>query len=148
MNNVNNIKKKAEVLIEKMKKDRGYIYPEWEFAARSDPDFVEAYNNLYRAGLSDGRALPVKVRELIAIGLLSYRRDVGGAKTHILRAMRFGATKQEILEAVETSIIPGGAPTFFCGLSAMMLAFEEQEKNNNKIGIKPKLKNEMKEIKF
>lgn len=119
------MKQKAEALIEKMKKDRGYIYPEWEFAARSDPDFVEAYNNLYRAALNDGHALSAKTRELIAIGILAYRGEVHSVKTHILRAMRLGATKQEILEAVETSIIPGGAPTFFNGLSAIIQAIDE-----------------------
>lgn len=126
----NDIKKKGEALIEKMKKDRGYIYPEWEFAARNDPDFMEAYNNIYRVALTDGQALPAKVREFIAIGLLSFRRDVGGVKAHIKRAMRLGATKQEILEAIETAIIPGGAPTLFVGLNAMISVFEEQKLNN------------------
>ena len=123
----NDIKKRGEALIEKMKKDRGYIYPEWEFAARRDPDFMEAYNNIYRVALGDGQALPAKVREFIAIGLLSFRRDVGGVKSHIKRAMRLGATKQEILEAIETAIIPGGAPTLFVGLNAMISVLEEEE---------------------
>ncbi len=43
---------------------------------------------------------------------------------HVLRAMRLGATKQEILEAVETSIIPGGAPAFFNGLSGILKAID------------------------
>jgi AhpD family alkylhydroperoxidase len=116
---------KAEALIEKMKKDRGYIYPEWEFAARSDPDFVEAYNNLYRAALNDGQALDAKTRELVALGILAYRRDANAVKAHILRALRLGATKQELLEAIETTIVPGGAPTFFVGLSALMQALND-----------------------
>jgi hypothetical protein len=37
---------RAEALIARMKKARGYIYPEWEFAARQDPDFVDAYNRI------------------------------------------------------------------------------------------------------
>jgi AhpD family alkylhydroperoxidase len=118
------LKQKAEALIERMKKDRGYIYPEWEFAARSDPDFVEAYNNLYRAALNDGQALSAKTRELIAIGILAYRGEVNAVTAHVLRAMRLGASKQEILEAVETSIIPGGAPTFFNGLSGILKAID------------------------
>ena len=116
---------KAEALIAKMKKDRGYIYPEWEFAARADPDFVEAYNTLYRAALNDGQALDAKTRELVALGILAYRRDTNAVKAHILRAMRLGATRQEILDAIETTIIPGGAPTFFVGLKALMQALEE-----------------------
>ncbi|MHB1042606.1 MAG: carboxymuconolactone decarboxylase family protein [Eubacteriales bacterium] len=125
---MDDIKNKAEKLIAKMIEDRGYIYPEWEFAARSDPDFVEAYNNLYRSALNDGRALSAKTRELIAIGILSFKGNANAVKAHIQRAMRLGATKQEIFEAVETSIIPGGAPTFYCGLSAILMVLNEAKK--------------------
>ncbi len=83
---------------------------------------VKAYNNLYRAALNDGRALDAKTRELIALGILVYRGESDAVVAHIRRAMRLGATKQEILEAVETAIIPGGAPTFFVGLQGIMKA--------------------------
>ena len=53
---------RAEALIVRMKAARGYVYPEWEFAARQDPDFVEAYNRLYELGLGEGRHVPAKVR--------------------------------------------------------------------------------------
>jgi alkylhydroperoxidase/carboxymuconolactone decarboxylase family protein YurZ len=111
---------RAEELIAKMKEDRGYIYPEWEYAARTDPDFVEAYNELYRRGLNDGQALSAKVREFVAIGILAFRGETGAVRTHMQRAMRLGATRQELLEAIETCIVPGGAPAFHCGLKALM----------------------------
>ena len=38
---------RADALIARMKAARGYIYPEWEFAARQDPEFVETYNRIY-----------------------------------------------------------------------------------------------------
>ena len=60
---------RAEALIARMKKARGYIYPEWEFAARQDPDFVDAYNRIYELGLGEGRHVSAKVREFIAIAL-------------------------------------------------------------------------------
>jgi alkylhydroperoxidase/carboxymuconolactone decarboxylase family protein YurZ len=122
---MDNIEQKADALIERMKRDRGYIYPEWEFAARADPDFVDAYNNLYRMALNDGTALDGKTREFIAIGILAFRGEVNSVRTHILRALRLGATKQEILETVETSLIPGGAPTFYNGLSAFIKALDD-----------------------
>ncbi len=124
---MSDLTQRADALIAKMKQDRGYIYPEWEFAARSDPEFVEAYNALYRAALTDGQALSAKTREFIALGILAYRGEVEAVVAHIRRAMRLGATKQEILEAVETAIVPGGAPTFFCGLRAIMQAVGEAE---------------------
>lgn len=42
-----------------MKEARGYIYPEWEFAARQDPDSVETYNRLYELGLGEGQLRPL-----------------------------------------------------------------------------------------
>ena len=117
---------RAEALIARMKAARGYIYPEWEFAARQDPEFVEAYNRLYELGLGEGRHVPAKVREFVAIALLAFRgADQAGLVAHMKRAMRLGATKEELLEILETCLVPGGAPTFHRGLSALM-AVEEK----------------------
>ena len=121
-------KMKADKLIEKMVADRGYLSPEWEFSARTDPDFMEAYNNLYQAGLNDGQALPIKIRELVASGILSYRGQEAAVKAHFKRAIKHGATKLELLEAVQTTIVPGGANTFGTGLKALMGAIDELEK--------------------
>jgi alkylhydroperoxidase/carboxymuconolactone decarboxylase family protein YurZ len=121
------LEEKAEKLLEEMKKDRGYIYPEWEYAARNDPDFVEAYNTIYRLGLNDGQALSAREKEFVAIGILAFRGNVGTTVSHMQRAMRLGATKREILEVVETTLVPGGAPTFFTALSAMIKAMEGSE---------------------
>ena len=112
---------RSEALIARMKKARGYIYPEWEFAARKDPDFVEAYNRIYELGLGDGRHVSAKVREFIAIALLAFRGSEKGALVaHMQRAMRFGATREELFEVLETCMVPGGAPTFQRGLSALL----------------------------
>jgi alkylhydroperoxidase/carboxymuconolactone decarboxylase family protein YurZ len=36
------------------------------------------------------------------------------------RAMRLGATREELFEVLETCLVPGGAPTFHRGLSALL----------------------------
>src|SRR5881396_2555326 len=64
---------RADALIARMKEARGYIYPEWEFAARQDPEFVETYNRIYELGLGEGRHVSAKVREFVAIALLAFR---------------------------------------------------------------------------
>src|SRR5437773_11777160 len=64
---------RSDELIARMKKARGYIYPEWEFAARQDPEFVETYNRIYELGLGEGRHVSAKVREFVAIALLAFR---------------------------------------------------------------------------
>lgn len=121
---------KADKLVAEMTAARGYMYPEWEFAARNDPDFMQCYQNMYATALGDGEALKIKTRELVALGILCYRGAVGAAATHVKRALNFGATKQEILEAVETFMVPGGANTFSNGLKAMMQGFEMYDQQN------------------
>jgi alkylhydroperoxidase/carboxymuconolactone decarboxylase family protein YurZ len=113
--------KRADALIARMKEARGYIYPEWEFAARQDPEFVETYNRMYEQGLGDGKHVPAKVREFVAIALLAFRgSERSGLVAHMERAIRLGATREEIFEILETCLVPGGAPTFHRGLSALM----------------------------
>ena len=113
--------RRADALIARMKAARGYIYPEWEFAARQDPEFVETYNRIYELGLGEGRHVSAKVREFVAIALLAFRgAEKGGLVAHMERAMRFGATREEIFEVLETCLVPGGAPTFHRGLGALL----------------------------
>ena len=45
----------AEQLIARMKAARRYIDPESELAARTDPDFADAYILLYELALGEGR---------------------------------------------------------------------------------------------
>jgi len=112
---------RAEALIARMKEARGYIYPEWEFAARQDPNFVETYNRIYEQGLGDGRHVSAKVREFVAIALLAFRgAEKAGLVAHMKRAIRLGATREEIFEVLETCLVPGGAPTFHRGLTALI----------------------------
>ena len=121
-------RERKEEILEAMKEERGYLPAAWAYAAEKDIDFMEAYNNLYKRSLTPGKALPVKTRELIAIAILAFRGREGGVYEHMKRALRHGATKQELLEAIQTMIIPGGAPTFNVGLSALAKIEEEDKK--------------------
>ena len=121
-------KNRIKNLIEAMEKERGYLPHPWAYAAEKDVDFMEAYDSLYNMALMEGKVLPVKTKELITIALLAFRGSEGGAYEHIKRALKHGATKQEIFEALETAMIPGGAPTFGTGLRALMKVEEEEER--------------------
>ena len=103
----------AEQLIARMKAARGYIYPE--------PDFTEAYNRIYELALGEGRHVSAKVREFVAIALLAFRgADHESLVAHMRRTIRLGATKEELFEVLEATLVPGGAPTFHRGLSALL----------------------------
>jgi alkylhydroperoxidase/carboxymuconolactone decarboxylase family protein YurZ len=111
----------SEQLIARMQAARGYIYPEWELAARMDPDFTEAYNRIYELGLGEGQHVSAKVREFVAIALLTFRgADRDTLIAHMRRAIGLGATKEELFEVLETTLVPGGAPTFHRGLNALL----------------------------
>ena len=119
---------KKHKLIKKMEKERGYVYPAWLYMIDKDVDFMEAYNNLYERGLTNGKDLTAKTREFIAMAILAFRGQENAVYLHAKRALRLGATKQELLETIETMVIPGGAPAFATGLSALMRIEEEEKK--------------------
>ena len=114
-------------LVQAMRKERGYGSEAWEYAAETNFDFVEAYNNLYKIALTAGKALPLKTREFIAIALLAFRGQEGAVYEHMKRAIRHGATKQELFEAIATTVIPGGTPTFNAGLQALMKIVQDEK---------------------
>ena len=104
-------------LVAAMSAERGYMPPSWAYLADKDIDFIEAYNSIYNRALADGKALPIKYREIAAIAILAHRGLTEAVYDHSKRALRNGLTKQELLEALETTFIPGGAPTFSTGLT-------------------------------
>ena len=119
--------KRVQEYLDKMRKERGPYLPEpWIYLAPKDLDFLEAYNNLYNRALQDGKELPAKYRELVCIGMLALGGYEDICFVHMKRALKLGATKQEILDAVETMIIPGGAPAFGCGLNALLKVEKEE----------------------
>jgi alkylhydroperoxidase/carboxymuconolactone decarboxylase family protein YurZ len=119
-------------LIAAMRRDRGYIYPEWELVARESPEFVTAYNALYRQALATDARLPVKYRELVAIAILAFRGEPAGLVNHVRRAFEHGATRDEVLGAIEATIIPGGALTFLNGLRALAKVDAERAASREK----------------
>lgn len=111
---------------ERLARDRGYTYPEWEYLAERDPVFLEAYNRLsglglLHAGVSlEGKQLPAKYRELVAIAAMIGQARMWGVKAHMERALAVGCSEQEILEALEAALIPVGSPPFRQAVNILM----------------------------
>jgi alkylhydroperoxidase/carboxymuconolactone decarboxylase family protein YurZ len=98
-----------------------YGYPYWEWVAREDPEYVKARKPLSDLSVGEGKALPIKYREMVIIGILAYRgASQEGILAHIRRAVQHGATKRELLEAIQSAAVPGGGPTFSAGVRALM----------------------------
>ena len=112
------MKGKPAKIGEHLAKTRGYSYPEWEYLAEKDPEFLEAYNRL--SGLSllhegvstKGKELPAKYRELVAIAAMIGQSRMWGVKPHMERVLRLGCTERQLLEALETALTPVGSPPF------------------------------------
>jgi alkylhydroperoxidase/carboxymuconolactone decarboxylase family protein YurZ len=120
--------KRVSDYLEAMKKERGYLPASLAYAATKDLDFVLAYDKLYSASLSDGKAFPAKYKELVAAGILAYKGFDPAVYEHLKRALKLGATKLEVLEAMEATIVPGGWPAFGAGLRALMKIEEDEKK--------------------
>jgi len=120
------VKEKPSQTAKRLAKSRGYSYPEWEYLAEKDPEFLAAYNRL--SGLSllhegvstEGKQLPAKYRELVAIAAMIGQSRMWGVKPHMERALRLGCTEQELLEALETALTPVGSPPFRQAINILM----------------------------
>jgi len=112
-------------LLEKMRRQRGGDSPRFfEYLASIDAEFLDVYNELALRNFNyaDGavnRTLDTKTKELIAIALLV---SVHGNTTrqHMQRALALGATKREIVEALEMALHITGAPSLEFGLTELM----------------------------
>ena len=97
-----------------------YGYPFWDWVAKEDPEYFRARQPLSDLSIGEGKELSVKHREMVIIGILAFRGREEGVATHMRRAIQHGATKRELLEAIQSAAVPGGGPTFSMGVQALM----------------------------
>jgi alkylhydroperoxidase/carboxymuconolactone decarboxylase family protein YurZ len=102
-----------------------YGYPFWEWVEKEDPEYVAARQPLSEISLGEGKALSIKQKEMVIIGILAYRGRESGVVAHMKRAIQHGATKRELLEEIEAAAVPGGGPTFSTGVQALMRLDQE-----------------------
>jgi alkylhydroperoxidase/carboxymuconolactone decarboxylase family protein YurZ len=96
----------------------GYAWTEW--LAREAPAYAAARQTVSTMSVSEGKELSVRHREMVIIGILAFRGRTDGVVAHMRRAIDHGATKRELLEAVQAAAVPGGGPTLSAGVTALM----------------------------
>ena len=96
--------------------------PIWEQLAEFDPEFLEAYLTFRNVPHRNG-PLPQKVKELImiAINAATTHLYAPGVRRHMQNAIRAGATREEILEAIQLTTVMG---IHSCNLAVPILAEE------------------------
>ncbi len=105
----NNLTPKMKDVKKKFIKARGY-WKEESFGQllRLGPDFFEAYMNYSGKPWVKG-VLPPKIKELIyiAIDASCTHMHAVGTRAHIKNALKYGATKEEIMEVLELVSVLG-----------------------------------------
>jgi len=103
------LNEKQKQLKEKFIAERGYWSEGiWEPVLKIDPDFFEAYLNFSAVPWKKG-VLPPKIKELIYIAIDAATTHLyePGLRQHISNALKYGATKEEIMEVFEVTSVLG-----------------------------------------
>jgi AhpD family alkylhydroperoxidase len=84
---------------------------------REIPTVMEGFGKLHHAAVGDG-ALDPKAKELISLGIAISVRCEGCIAFHVHDAVKAGATRAEIVEAIGVAILMGGGPSLMYGVEA------------------------------
>lgn len=118
---------RREKLKAEFMRKRGYWSESWESVIRLDPDFFEAYTAFSGVPFENGGVLSPKVKELVfcAIDCATTHLYVPGLKVHIRNAVRYGATKEEVMEVFELASLMG-TQTVLLGAPVLKEAVERK----------------------
>lgn len=94
------------------------------------PGPMSGFGKLHKEAVSAG-ALSAKMKELIALAIAISGRCEGCISFHIHDAIKAGASREAIMEAVGVAIFMGGGPSVIYGAEALdaLEQFEEAEKH-------------------
>ena len=109
----------ARAFLEQAQENRGYSLEMHRILADADLDWAKNYNEFIQATYTGQRMLDRKTKELLQVVVeAALRADVEQIQAHIRVALREGATPREILEALQTVIMPMGGLAFRRGVQA------------------------------
>ena len=75
------------------------------------PETVAGFGTLFQKVMSDG-ALPLKYKELVAIGIAVGEHCEPCIFLHVQKALEAGCTPEEIMEAASVSVVMAGGPGY------------------------------------
>jgi AhpD family alkylhydroperoxidase len=96
-----------------------YGYSEMDWAAQLDPAYAAARAEVRRLSVGEEGVLSVKVKELVVMGVLVSSGLQYGVEAHMRRALDYGATKEELFEAIKAAAVPGGGVAYSVGVRAL-----------------------------
>src|SRR6266704_4895686 len=102
-----------------------YGYSEMDWAEQLDPAYAAARAEVRRLRVGEDGTLSVKVKELIVLVVLASRGLQYGVAAHMRRAIDYGATKEELFEAIKAAAVPGGSVAYSVGVRALQALEQE-----------------------
>jgi len=113
------VEEEKRIFVDKMYRERGYILDFHKVMAAEDFEFLKAYNQFLEASYTRQRILDARTKELIYIVVLTaLKATPEHIRAHVKLALEHGATKQEILESLESCLPAMGVPAFMGGFEA------------------------------
>lgn len=91
---------------------------ELQLLAQAQPEVMTAYAGL-RSAATAGGALPARTKALLCLGIAVALRCEGATTGHIAEALRAGADRTEIADAIGVAVLMGGAPAAIHGARAL-----------------------------
>jgi AhpD family alkylhydroperoxidase len=129
---------RRERIVRRGERRRGFV-PYWlRVMADVDVDFLEAYERIYELTAVRRGKLPPKFREMIVIAAVSIGGYGPGIKDHIRRALRLGATREEIIEVLQSAYFHTGALTLVHGMIALIDVLKEMDEKKTKTAKPPR----------
>ena len=129
---------RREAIVRRGERRRGFV-PYWlRVMGDVDVDFLEAYERIYELTAVRRGKLPPKFREMIVIAAVSIGGYGPGIKDHIRRAFRLGATKEEIVEVLQSAYFHTGALTLVHGMIALIDVLKEMEEETKTKKARPR----------
>lgn len=108
-----------QAFVDRMYKERGYVLDFHKVMVAEDFEYLKSYNQLIEAGYTKQRSLDAKTKELLyTVILTAVKASVEQIRGHIKMAIHYGATKQEVLEALELCLPAASVPAFMIGFEA------------------------------
>lgn len=92
---------------------------------------VNAFMGLLGAAY-EPKALDVKTKELISVGIAAYNRCEYCIVFHVYKALEAGASREEIMEAAMVSVAFGGGPSMAYSVTLLKDSIEEFAPEFNK----------------
>ena len=98
-----------------MSTDAKTFYDDWSsrmsHAKTSAPDAARGFGGLYQSVMKPG-AMSVREKELVALGIGMALRCDACIYTHVEKAFKAGATREQIVETAGVAVMMQGGPTY------------------------------------